>query len=412
MDHAKRALASEPNSTSYIWTFAAAQYRAGRAAAALQTLQDLARPGTSKAHVEAQPLLALIHARLGHREEARLWMKRTSQLFDQHLRAMKPHPLDWFYHIPGHHYDRLKLILLYREARELVPEAPPSEEVLCDILQARSHAYLGQLAQAECCFDRAIKRQPDNARVWLIRAIFRAQRGQWAPALADFDRARALGPLDDFWDPGFRAVVQLCQGDRGAYADTCREIVKRFGQTNDPQQAADLAWICSLAAGASMDSATQARLAECAGRGDPRDRWSLLAAGAALYRSGHYHEAVSRLRQALNGRAPENAPAEATTALAQLPDYLSWQTSHGVNTQAEATTALAQLFLSMALQRLGETSEAAQLLNTASDSINRAAAGEGRPPSGQGWHIWAACQPVRTEAESVPGLQTPRPPRD
>jgi tetratricopeptide (TPR) repeat protein len=381
---AKRALADEPKSASYTWTLAAAQYRAGRAAAALESLQDLARPGTTRAHTDAKPLLALVHARLGHREEARLWMESTNRLFDRQLRAMKPHPLHWANEYLGNH-DLLRLILLYREARELIPEVPPTEEVLCDIHEARSRAFLGQLPSAQRSFTRAIERQPRNAQLWIIRGVFWGQQGQWARALADFDQANALRPLDDHWDLGCRAVVQIHQGAADAYADTCRQMMKRFGQTDEPAQGNYIAWMCSLAPGAIKDATSPVRLAERSLKGNPQDPWCTLSLGAALYREGQYQQTASHLRLAMKGTPTKRLQPE------------------GI--------ALAQLFLSMALQRLGESKKAARLLKTASNSIDRATAGEGKSKLGPGWQAWAACQVVRREAQTLISRRAKRLPK-
>jgi Flp pilus assembly protein TadD len=301
-------------------------------------------------------------------------MERSSQTFDRHLVGMRALPFHSHYLALGHH-DLLRIIVLYREARELIPEAPPTEEMFDDILQARSHAYLGQLAAAEKAFTRAVERQPRNARPWLIRGVFWAQQGQWARALADFDQASALHPQDDHRDLGCRAVVQLRQGAVAAYADTCRQMMKRFAQTDDPGRANYTAWICSLAPEVIKDATAPVRLAERSLKGNPQDPWCSIALGAALYRAGQYQQAASRLRQAIKGSATKKLQ----------PDGI----------------ALAQLFLSMALKRVGEGSEAARLLNSASDAIDRNAAGEGKSNLGPGWCVWAACQVVRREAETL-----------
>jgi serine/threonine protein kinase/Flp pilus assembly protein TadD len=374
VERARKALADDPRSIAYTLALAAAHYRAGRAEAALTQLQDLAKPGTTRANAEAEPLLALVHARLGHQQDARFWLGRTTQTFDRLLRAMKPHPLDWYFEFPEA-IDLLRFILRYREARGLIGEGPPADEPFCNILEARSHAYLGQLALAEKGFTRAIEHQPDNAQLWLIRAHFWAQRGNWERAGSDFHQANARHPLDDIRDLGSWAIVQLRQGLVDGYAKTCRQMVDRFGQTDDPQQAAETCWLCALAPGPMMDQKSLVRLADRSRGQAPQDGWSRRALGMALYRAGRMSEAISRLRDALD------------------PGLLKKDEA--------AATALAQLFLSMALQRLGEKQEATHLLALASKAINRAARGEGRSCSGRGWQVWAACEVVRREAEAV-----------
>jgi tetratricopeptide (TPR) repeat protein len=287
---------------------------------------------------------------------------------------MKPDPFSWHYEYLGH-YDRLKLILLYREARERIPEAPPTEEVFCNILEARSRAYLGQLATAEHCFTKAIERQPKNAQLWLIRGIFWAQQGQWPRALADFDHAHAIRPLDDVFDLGYRAVLQLSQRDFDAYAESCRQMVDRFGDTNDLGEASFIICICSSAPEGNTDASAQVQAAERALSRNPQRPWSRIALGAALYRAGLYQESVPCLRQALNSPPPNEVGPDGR--------------------------AFGQLFLSMALQRLGEKSEAAQLLSSASDAIDRALPSAGSSKLGNAWHPWAECQALRREVEGA-----------
>jgi serine/threonine protein kinase/Flp pilus assembly protein TadD len=381
---AKRALVHEPKSTAYARTFAAAQYRAERPAAALQSLQELSQAGTTPAHVEAQPLLALVHARLGNRKDARFWMEKCSQTFDQHLRAMKHHPLDWYYEYLGH-YDLLRITLLYREARELIPDAPPTEEVLCDILEARSRAYLGQLDFAERCFTKAIERQPTNAQLWLMRGLFWAHQGQWARALADFDQAHTVRPLDDLHDLGYRAVLQLSQRAFDGHAESCREMVGRFGDTNDVDDASLITCICASAPQGIPDPTARVLAAERSLSRNPERSWSRLALGAALYRAGRYQDSVPHLRQALNSRPPNEVAPDAR--------------------------AFGQLFLSMALERLGESSEAAQLLRSARDAIDRVLNAPGSTNLGDAWHPWAECQALREEAESLLSRQAKPPPK-
>jgi serine/threonine protein kinase/Flp pilus assembly protein TadD len=371
---AQKALAQEPTSRSYTVTLATALYRAGRAREALRCLQELDVRGDKGADVETQPLLAMIHSRLGNRKEARLWMERAGQTFDRDLWAMRPYPFRLSYEYIGS-YDTLRFILFYREARGQVPEAPPDEEIFCTINQARAYAFLGQPALAEIYFSRAIEQQPTKPVLWSIRGVFRAEQGQWSRALADFERANALQPVDDFWELGWRAIVQLRLGAADAYADTCRHMMKRYGQSDDPAPASHTAWVCSLAPGAIEDAAAPVRLAERSVKGAPQDPRCHLALGAALYRAGRYQQAACRLRQAMKMSSPKVLEPDGT--------------------------ALAQLFLSMALQRLGENREAARLLKSASGAIDRAGAVERKGDLEPGWFVWAACQVVRREAEAL-----------
>src|SRR5262249_47777731 len=74
---AQRATDEDAASASYELTLAAAQYRAGRPAEALSTINRITTLSGSKAGFEAEPLLAMAHFRCGHEIEARRWLSKT-----------------------------------------------------------------------------------------------------------------------------------------------------------------------------------------------------------------------------------------------------------------------------------------------------------------------------------------------
>jgi len=355
-------------------TLGAAHYRAGHAAKALEYLEPLAGRGQARANIEAEPLLALVHFRLGNVQEARARAEKTRQRLHALLMHMKFNPMDYKYENVGED-DLLKLIVLYREIRELLGAIPPADELLDLVIQARGHGFLGQLAMAEKYYARAVELQPSNALPWIIRGMFWAQQGQWERAQSDFGQAHLLQPGGEFWDDGYRSVVQLRLGDNAGYATTCLELRRRFRDAGEPRQAADLAWICSLYPETLRDRSSFGMLAERCSKEAAQSAWSALACGAALCRAGRYEQAAVHLRQALGLPWPDRV-------------------------QPEAAAALTELFLSLTEERLGHADVASKLVKHATAVIDLGTANEAKGDLGTGWYIWAACQIVRHEVNS------------
>ncbi len=96
----------------------------------------------------------------------------------------------------------------------------------------------------------------------------------------------------------------------------------------------------------------------------------------AAYRSGRYRQAVPLLEQAV---------------------ARPWVNK----SEREAGPALARFFLAMAHHQMRESDEARRLLAEATKSIDRAAARERTGDAWLEWPLWAACQVVRSEAETL-----------
>jgi hypothetical protein len=110
-----------------------------------------------------------------------------------------------------------------------------------------------------------------------------------------------LDPVDHArwcWD----AYLHLEAGDVGGYRRACQELVKQFGDTDDPVIAERAAKACLLLPDAlgAADSERVQRLAERAVTGTEEHGYYcffVLAKGLADYRASRYAEAVGRMEQ-------------------------------------------------------------------------------------------------------------------
>jgi serine/threonine protein kinase/tetratricopeptide (TPR) repeat protein len=375
---AEAAVAGEPQNLTYRLCLRAAQYRAGRFDLALRALEDVAQAGGGWTNSEAWPLLAMAHHRLGHAEEARRWLDKTYQGFEQTTWDVVLDPFSPSLHARND-FDLLPVYLLYREAAALLRAAPAPDHPLRWVVQARGHAFLGQLDEAAADFARALELRPEDPKLWLARGVFFACRGKWEEASADYGRALALGLPERpgaHWTWCFHAQLRLYLGDAGDYRRLCGEMLRRFGLTGEPLAAQQLALTCFLAPGAVPDPGPALRLAEQALASDPYSPWYLLTLGAARHRTGH--------------------PAEATL-------YLRWALKqHRPDPLQEVRTALCELLLSLAYHRLGQADEARLWLERGTRRMGEPARHANGSLSGD-YVVWMMCQALRREAEALPG---------
>jgi tetratricopeptide (TPR) repeat protein len=231
-----------------------------------------------------------------------------------------------------------------------------------------------ELVQMKEVFDRVVKIRPRDAQLWVARARFHARRAQWREAAAATARVIQLDPSDHMtWYS--EGVLRLQLGDREGYRRACREMLARFGQTNDPYIADRTAKTCLLVSDAVEDMNAVAQLAERSITGterSPEYPWFLLARGMADYRTGEFATAVERLRGALDPRAEE-----------------SYRDSS------------VYLFLAMAHHRLKQPNEARTALDRGRTLIEQKLPKPGRELLGTNWGDWLRCQLFLREAEAV-----------
>jgi len=127
-----------------------AEYRAGRFEDAIRHAGELP---ASDPRGEAGPqgaikgaLLAMAYHRLGQRDEARLWLKKTNQL-DWRSVGRWPSPESW--------WERSDFLVLKREAVELITGKPAPEDPWLREERGRAYTQLGEPAKADAEFQAA-----------------------------------------------------------------------------------------------------------------------------------------------------------------------------------------------------------------------------------------------------------------
>jgi tetratricopeptide (TPR) repeat protein len=174
--------------------------------------------------------------------------------------------------------------------------------------------------------------------------------------------------------------VELYGGDFPGYRQICREMLRRWGDKNDPQWAEQIAKTCLLIPDALSDLQPALQLADRAviGPEHPSYRWFLEVQGIAAYRAGQFDNAIAPLNKAIS--------------LEGEPRYLAVPCLKG----------MALLFLSMAHHRLGQTDQARETLNQALEEMEQKYPKIGQAEDlGDGWDELLRFHIVRREAEPL-----------
>jgi serine/threonine protein kinase/tetratricopeptide (TPR) repeat protein len=213
--------------------------------------------------------------------------------------------------------------------------------------------------------------RPGNVPVhqWLGHALCR--RGRLDEAIAVYRTAVDLNPdevLHHYW----LAVARLGSGDQAGYRRACAALLSRFVPTNKPDVARSVVWTCVLAKEAVNDPDQVVQMAEAAQRSDPQSSTFANVFGAALYRMGHFGEAVRHFHAAGEASRPV-----ATRTAALSPAYC-W------------------FFLAMSHHQLGQDEEARKWLAKAI----RQAELETQNPS-LAWNRRLTLQLLQREAEDL-----------
>jgi tetratricopeptide (TPR) repeat protein len=192
------------------------------------------------------------------------------------------------------------------------------------------------LVQWDEVFDRVVGLRPRDAQLWIARANHHGRRGQWQQAATAIAKVIDLDPSDHLaWFQHAAVCLQL--GDIEGYRRACREMLTRFGQTNDPGIAERIVKTCLLVPDAVSDSRL---ITELADRAFPRTETPgfLLVRGMIDYRDGRFDSALARFDKLLSGNADSRSPG---------------------------LDAMARLFLAMARQQLRQSDAARQAFETA-----------------------------------------------
>jgi WD40 repeat protein/serine/threonine protein kinase/tetratricopeptide (TPR) repeat protein len=257
--------------------------------------------------------------------------------------------------------------------------AQPNEAALY-LDRARASLKRKRWKEAVKDYDEAVKRNPDDPQVWREKGSLDNDHGRWQEAARAVVKALELDP-DDHWERYHSATLLLHIGDVDGYRRDCREILRRFGQTDDPVTAERTAKVCLLLPPADEDQELVQRLARRAVTGTEKHAYYdffQLAKGMAEYRAGHFEQSTEWLRKSQKSPYSSQGPFK----------------------------ALAGLFLSMAQQRLGRADEARQALKQATGLIDAELQNWKPDAANMGNHDWFMAIIVRKEAAALLGKQS------
>src|SRR5262249_26451221 len=248
-------------------------------------------------------------------------------------------------------------------------------------LVARGIAYrtLGQREKALEDFSRAIDVKPDEPVYWRHRAGTFAEMAQWDKAAADLAKAAALTAGDKAHDAltwYYLALVRCQTGDAAGYRKVCAAMLKRFGQSPDPQAVAWAGWTCVLAPDALTDWQAALAITEKPLAADPKNFDTLNRLGALLYRAGRFEEAARRVSEAAAAFQDARNPRSSL--------LYNW------------------LFLAMTQHRLGRVGEAKAWLQKAVRDMEPPPKG-GPAAADCTWNRRLTLQLLRREAEELLG---------
>ncbi len=409
----REAIRLQPDRTSR-WNLAKAllQKKDGQQEA-LAFYRELVRrqPSSAGEHVRLAGALFEVgrtdEALAEYREALRLWADEDSALYSIALELDKKGLVD-------------EAIAALREAIRLAPGKSHYHDSLGDVLRKK-----GALEEAVKAYGEAIRLCPTRAATHYKRGGTYAQLGRWNQALAAFDRGLHLDTNKDPERWCQAATAYLGAGDAAGYCRTCRELVHRFGDADQPRIAERTVTTCVLLP-IVLNAADFDRVRKLAGRavtGTEKDadyRFFVLARGLAEYRAGHPADAVNWL-----GRFSPNADGTHRDATAFAALALAYHNMWPASGEAVCTVNAADFdrLQQRAQQAAGTEKESLFrrfMLAKAEESLARAKAivtrkmpdpTRGRP-FGDDWYLWLVAQAFCREAETRLHQQATKKPND
>jgi WD40 repeat protein/tetratricopeptide (TPR) repeat protein len=186
--------------------------------------------------------------------------------------------------------------------RQVLKEAPEDATLKARLAHAlgQVHAERGQWAEAAVNFEKACQRRPHHLSVDAAFALALLGRAS-ASARAAAAVSRTFGALSTSFNcsPLLAAAPFSWQGDQADYRRVCAELLHDFGQTADAETADGIAFLCVLRPQAVKDPALVVQLARKAAESDPDNGGYREILGAALYRAGDFDGAVRELSLAV-----------------------------------------------------------------------------------------------------------------
>jgi tetratricopeptide (TPR) repeat protein len=179
---------------------------------------------------------------------------------------------------------------------------------------ARADALLklARWDEAEASYAEAVHAHPLRTAVWSARGRFYVLRAQPERAIANFVEATQLRP-DDFELRKHHCLVLLAAGDRIALKNTLADLLDRFNDRANHDEAIRVCWICSLAPDAVTNVVEPLRRARRAMQGiavEVTKPFALRTLGAGLYRAGQIEEAIRRFEEGIQLRDGMGLPED------------------------------------------------------------------------------------------------------
>jgi tetratricopeptide (TPR) repeat protein len=161
-----------------------------------------------------------------------------------------------------------------------------------------------RLADSDEVFVRAVELSPEAADLWLQRGEYFARISEWERAVHDYATAMARGESIDQDLPGNDSCAAypfllLLAGHVDAYRDLCQSVVGQPERLDDWKTVCRAVVVCTLSPESGIDPAQCVEWAETAVH-RTRDRWSLRALAAAMYRAGRFDRTTALLEEVLS----------------------------------------------------------------------------------------------------------------
>jgi tetratricopeptide (TPR) repeat protein len=224
-----------------------------------------------------------------------------------------------------------QLALGYRELGDL--------QVRAGHLDAASSAYRAALAIRERLLHAypdsvALKAQLATDAVLCGDAL--ALAGTWSASADLYVQAAQAG--DDSWQTLQRlALVQVAAGNDAGYRTTCADLVRRHGNSTDPQTLLAMAFTTLVGDHALDDGNQTLALAHRAATENPQNALASILAGVAEFRADHAAQAVATINAAIDPLDhPPGHPASGQIRVGLLlgATTLALAYQHQANTQA------------------------------------------------------------------------------
>jgi serine/threonine protein kinase/Flp pilus assembly protein TadD len=203
-------------------------------------------------------------------------------------------------------------------------------------------------------------------------ALFAAQQ-QWDRARADFEKATASDSAT-YHVRYQHALFCLAMQDTTAYQQACAAMLRRFRDSQQPDELHFAAWTCVLAADAVDDYAPAIELARRAVELRPDDWTNGQTLGAVLFRAGHFEEALNDLTKS----------ADAKGTLKSAPVY-SWY------------------LLALTHHKLGHPEDARRWYDQATESTRKLLASESAAGSPVAWNRRLTLELLKAESAALLG---------